>query len=194
MHFFYSIFGSMVWEILGARKNPFSIPKVGKKSNNVKYINNVIVHIWIIQFHDQFLFYSDVVIDYWLWTVKAWKISPITWQSPCWNVPVLGWSQKLFPGWEQSFDMIWFWKISCLFTILFFSWNWFHGKGIKTKFWYKIHTIHVCSHVKRATSHALLQYPPQIFFFEWDSVIEKIIYLLLLIIIANFQNADDIIL
>ena len=75
-----------------------------------------------------------------------------------------------------------------------FSWNWFHGKRIKTKFWYKIHTIHVCSHVKRATSHALLQYPPQIFFFEWDSVIEKIIYLLLLIIIANFQNADDIIL
>ena len=128
---FFSIFGSMVWEILGTRTNPFSVPKVGKKSNNVKYINNVIVHtIWIIQFHDQFLFYSDVVIDYWLWTVKAWKISPITWQSPCWNVPALVWSQKLFPGWEQSFDMIWFWKISCLFTILFFSWNWFHGKRI----------------------------------------------------------------
>ena len=143
------------------------------------------------QFHDQFLFFSDVAIDYWLWTVKAWKISPITWQSPCWNVPALGWSQKLFPGWEQSFDMIW---ISCLFIILFFSWNWFHGKRIKTKFWYKIHTIHVCSHVKRATSHALLQYPPQICFFEWDSVIEKSIYLLLIIIIANFQNADDIIL
>ena len=29
-----------------------------------------------------------------------------------------------------------------------FSWNWFHGKRIKTKFWYK---IHICSHVERAT-------------------------------------------
>ena len=94
----------------------FLFRKWKKKSNNVKYINNVIVHIWIIQFHDQFLFYSDVVIDYWLWTVKAWKISPITWQSPCWNVPVLAWSQKLFPGWGRSFDMA---KISCLFTLFF---------------------------------------------------------------------------
>ena len=111
----------MVWEILGTRTNPFSVPKVGKKSNNVKYINNVIVHtIWIIQFHDQFLFYSDVVIDYWLWTVKAWKISPITWQSPCWNVPALVWSQKLFPGWEQSFDMIWFWKSAVCLLFCFF--------------------------------------------------------------------------
>ena len=122
----------MVWEILGTRTNPFSVPKVEKKSNNVKYINNVIVHtIWIIQFHDQFLFYSDVVIDYWLWTVKAWKISPITWQSPCWNVPALVWSQKLFPGWEQSFDMIW---ISCLFTILFFREIGFTEKGLKQSF------------------------------------------------------------
>ena len=48
-------------------------------------------------------------------------------------------------GTELWYDMVL--KISCLFT-LFFSWNWFHGKGIKTKFWYK---IHICSHVERAT-------------------------------------------
>ena len=140
-----------------------------KKIKNVKYINNVIVHtIWIIQFHDQFLFsfrcgdrllavdgqsLENIPHHLAVTMLKRTSTRVVT--------EVVSWM-----GTELWYDMVL--KISCLFT-LFFSWNWFHGKGIKTKFWY---TIHICSHVKRATSH-VLQYPPQIFFFEWDSVIEK---------------------
>ena len=137
---------------------PFSVfCSKSEKPNNGKCINNVIYE----PISRPISFFSDVAIDYWLWTVKAWKISPITWQSPCWNVPVLAWSQKLFPGWGRSFDNMA--KISCLFTLFYLL--------EKDKQSFDIYT---------PAPLILLSNPPHMYSFLNDSVIENHTYYLLL--------------